>query len=119
MACTLPGLCDALDSSKTATTSLVGEVAKTILNSNSTGDGSLKRDSSLSDLSTWAANITHQAGIPSMASLAFGTPELNALLEKLDAYNALIESECNGKGVGRSHDRWFLLEEVLERSLNR
>ncbi|KAL7517634.1 hypothetical protein ACHAWX_002541 [Stephanocyclus meneghinianus] len=118
MACTLPGLCDALDSHKTETT-LLGEVAQTILNSASIDDDARKRESPLSALSTWATNITHRAGIPSMASLAFGTPELNALLEKLDAYNALTESECNVVGVSRSHDRLILLEEVLERSLNR
>ena len=56
----------------------------------------------LSDLSIWSTNITKEAGIPTMANLAFGTPDLKAFLEKLDAYNALMKSACNGIGDGRS-----------------
>eukprot|EP00804_Cyclotella_cryptica_P021803 CCRYP_000793-RA/>CCRYP_000793-RA protein AED:0.43 eAED:0.43 QI:0/-1/0/1/-1/1/1/0/267 len=119
MACTLPGLCNTFASNKTASTSLVGEVAQTILNSGSIGNYPVKPESSLAALSSWATNITQKAGIPTMARLAFGTPDLHGLFDKLDAYDALMESQYDGIGGRRSNDHMFLLQDVLERSLNR
>ena len=107
-ACILPGLCGALESNN-MTKSLVREVTKSVL------DGS----ESDSTLSSWASNITREAGIPTMSSLAFGTPDLDTLSQKVNAYDTLRElreADCGIRGR-MSHDDSFLLE-VLERSLN-
>ena len=91
--CMLPGLCETLDANRAKS-----DIAQSILESNSE-----------SSLSKWASSIAKGAGIPSMASLAFGTPDMKTLLDKVDAYGTL-------RGGG---DDLYLMSEVLERSLNR
>jgi hypothetical protein len=69
LGCMLPGLCETLESGP-----LVGEIATSILENNN-NEATLKHN----DLSIWSAHITKEAGIPSMASLAFGTPAMSRL----------------------------------------
>lgn len=99
LGCILPGLCETLESGP-----LVGEIATSILENNN-NEATLKHN----DPSTWSAHIAKEAGIPSMASLAFGTPDVKTLLNKVDAYTTLK----------RSDNDLYLISEVLERSLNR
>jgi hypothetical protein len=56
-----------------------------------------------------------------MASLAFGTPDVNTLVEKLDSYEALMASLSGGSimyGKAQQDDQW-VMEDVLRRSLLR
>jgi len=122
LACILPGLCDVLSadnsaSSSEGTISMVENVAKSIMNCEKDGNNGNTNESSR--LSSWATQVTMEAGIPSMASLAFGTPDLNTLVGSLDSYDALIAS-LNGGGIasGGGQDHW-IMEDVLQRSLNR
>jgi hypothetical protein len=95
LGCMLPGFCETLEFH-----GMVQEmIPKPILDEIANG----------SDLTSWAAVVTKEAGIPSMASLAFGTPDLKTLLDKVDAYSTLQ----------RGNEDLYLLNEVLERSLNR
>ena len=93
--------------------SVVEEVALSMMNADD-ADEAVRS----SGLSAWASQIATEAGIPTMASLAYGTPDLSSLVNSLDAYETLI-SDVYGVGeVGGKDDRWFL-EDVLQRSLNR
>ncbi|KAL3779434.1 hypothetical protein ACHAWO_000160 [Cyclotella atomus] len=93
LGCMLPGLCETLESN-----GIVEEISKSILD-----------ETANADLTSWAVSISKEAGIPSMASLAFGTPDLKTLLDKVDAYSTLR----------RGNEGVYLISEVLERSLNR
>lgn len=110
MACVLPGLCDAVSSTAGASsggeTSAVGAVASAIV-----GDGGC--------LSSWAGRATAEAGIPPMASLAYGTPDLDALVGSLDSYGSLVASLAGGVADGGGRDESWIMEDVLRRSLNR
>ena len=118
LACTLPGLCEVLSPSSQTTqssttnisdgasnTSIVEEVAKSIMSC--IGENN---------------NISHvvtEAGIPSMASLAYGTPDMNTLIGSLDSYESLIASTIiSGAGAGGQDESW-IMEDVLQRSLSR
>ena len=68
-----------------------------------------------SSLSSWASRVTMEAGLPSMANLAYGTPDVNTLVGALDSYEALMASVTYGRG---RDDQW-LMEDVLKRSLLR
>lgn len=96
LGCMLPGLCQTFDANGVNT-----DLAQFILDNRSAKNSTT--------LSEWATTISKETGIPSMASLAFGTPDMNALLDKVDAYSTLR--------VGNNDE--YLLSEVLERSLNR
>lgn len=115
LACTLPGLCDVLSTSSSSggDTSMVEAVANSIIHQ----DGPV----SLSSLSSWASHVTMEAGIPSMASLAYGTPDLNTLVGALDSYESLVAS-INGSGSksgsGGQDDSW-VMEDVLQKCLSR
>jgi hypothetical protein len=69
LGCILTGFCETLESGP-----IVGEIATSILENNN-NEATLKHN----DLSTWSAHIAKEAGIPSMASLAFGTPAMSRL----------------------------------------
>ncbi|KAL3821644.1 hypothetical protein ACHAXA_006064 [Cyclostephanos tholiformis] len=75
--------------------------------------------SQMSSLSSWSSLLTTEAGIPSMASLAYGTPDVNSLVGKLDLYEALMASLSGVVTYGRGRDDQWLMEDVLRRSLLR
>lgn len=102
LASTLPGLCDVLSESVSSgrSGSMVGVVAASMTESS---------------LSSWASRVTMEAGLPSMANLAYGTPDVNTLVGALDSYEALMASVTYGRG---RDDQW-LMEDVLKRSLLR
>ncbi len=106
LASTLPGLCDVLSESLSSgrNGSMVGVVATSITESS---------------LSSWASRVTMEAGLPSMASLAYGTPDVNTLVGALDSYEALMASLSGGVTYGRGRDDQWLMEDVLQRSLLR
>ena len=59
-------------------------------------------------------------GIPTMASLAFGTPDIHTLTDALDSYDALMGSMAGASaGIRAPADDFALMEDVLHRSLNR
>ena len=99
LGCMLPGLCDTFEDN-----GISSEVSAVLLDTVTS-----KGTSDINSLSEWANAITKEAGIPTMASLAFGTPDMKTLLDKVDAYDRLY---------GHSSDL-YLLSEVIERSLNR
>jgi len=93
----LPGVCETLASSN----GVVNEITQSI---------TCTHNNEQYNLSHWAENITKDAGIPYMASMAFGTPDIKTLTDKIDAYVTL-------RG-GNSNDDLYLMSTVLERSLN-
>ncbi|KAL7525876.1 hypothetical protein ACHAWF_001540 [Thalassiosira exigua] len=113
LACTLPATCDALRSdSSPGEGAMVDAVAKAM-----TGvDGG--RGTDVAALSSWASRMAEEAGIPSLASAAYGTPDWTALTSSLDSYEALTSSTSDGGGGWEEDDRWFV-EDVLRRSLSR
>eukprot|EP00571_Detonula_confervacea_P007891 CAMPEP_0172331030 /NCGR_PEP_ID=MMETSP1058-20130122/61717_1 /TAXON_ID=83371 /ORGANISM="Detonula confervacea, Strain CCMP 353" /LENGTH=483 /DNA_ID=CAMNT_0013048279 /DNA_START=29 /DNA_END=1481 /DNA_ORIENTATION=+ len=113
LACILPGLCDVISTRAypEGEISMVEEVANSIINN---GNANAKTSS----LSSWASQVTMEAGIPSMASLAYGTPDLNTLVGSLDSYESLMVS-LNGVADGSGRDDHWVMEDVLQRSLNR
>ena len=106
LASTLPGLCDVLSESVSSgrSGSMVGVVSTSITESS---------------LSSWASRVTMEAGLPSMASLAYGTPDVNTLVGALDSYEALMASLSGGVTYGRGRDDQWMMEDVLKRSLLR
>ncbi|KAL3776105.1 hypothetical protein ACHAW5_002757 [Stephanodiscus triporus] len=116
LASTLPGLCDLLSESLPVdgNGSMVGVVATSI-----TEHGDAIDAVRMSSLSSWASRVTMEAGLPSMASLAYGTPDVNTLVGKLDSYEALMASFSGGVTHGRVRDDQWLMEDVLRRSLLR
>ncbi len=130
LASTLTGLCDMLSdnnplSSLNGEESMVGAVTSSILESSNTINSTMQVSSRVStpSLSSWATHVSVDAGLPSMASLAYGTPELHTLVNSLDSYAALMESE-SGHEVGRSRsssmeDNYWVMEDILRRGLHR
>ncbi|KAL7540119.1 hypothetical protein ACHAXR_009872 [Thalassiosira sp. AJA248-18] len=117
LACILPGLCDALSTGSTASdgkTSMVEEVANSIISC-----GSVDGNTTGSSLSSWASRVTMEAGIPSIASLAYGTPDLSTLVGSLDSYEALVSDLNGGVATGGGQDDHRFTEDVLQRSLSR
>ncbi len=114
LASTLPGVCDVLSESSSLgrNGSMVDVVAASIIENGKPAD--VNR---MSSLSSWASRLTIDAGIPSMASLAYGTPDVNTLVGKLDSYEALMGSLS--ATCGRLRDDQWLMEDVLRRSLLR
>lgn len=93
-----PALCKTLSSDTAAGSGLV-EVAKSVTGGDSIGE-----------LVDWADKACNDARIPSMASLAEGTPDVSSMMGRVDANGALLNCE----------DAHFdLLEGVLHRSLCR
>lgn len=126
LASTLTGLCDMLSENNSLSTlssssfllngekSMVGMITTSILESSDTINSKMQVVSSrvsAPSLSSWATHVSVDAGLPSMASLAYGTPDLNALVNSLDSYTALTGSE-------REHDIW-VVEDILRRGLHR
>ena len=73
----------------------------------------------LSVLSSWASQVTMEAGIPSMASLTYGTPDLNTLVDSLDLYESMMATNLNrGVADGSGKDEHWVMEDILQRSLN-
>mmetsp|Transcript_12363 Transcript_12363/g.19581 ORF Transcript_12363/g.19581 Transcript_12363/m.19581 type:complete len:159 (+) Transcript_12363:2-478(+) len=131
LASILPGLCDALAARDTSSSSngkalsMVESVTNSIINcgEDESDDDNANATESPMLLSSWASQVAMEAGIPSMASLAFGTPDLNALVGSLDSYETLVAS-LNGGGLksgsgARGRDDHWIMEDVLQRSLNR
>ena len=135
LACILPGFCDVLAASGPRTShsngeerilSALEEVAHSIINcttetENNNRDSNKSSEGLSEQLSHWASEITVEAGIPTMASLAFGTPDLNSLVGSLDAHDALMASLYGGNAgkIGGGDDTRWIVEDVLQRSLNR
>ncbi|KAL7444533.1 hypothetical protein ACHAXH_008392 [Discostella pseudostelligera] len=138
LASTLTGLCDMLSENSPSSSSslngkdesMVGMLTSSILESSNTIDSTMQISSSSSSssskasaslsLSSWATHASANAGLPSMASLAYGTPDVNALVNSLDSYTALMGSE-GGHAVGCSNleDDYWVMEDVLRRGLHR
>lgn len=102
--------------------SMVGMIAASILESSNAIDRTMRVSSlkeSSTSLSSWASQVSADAGLPSMASLAYGTPDLNALVNSLDSYAALMGTE-DGDIIGsrRQDDDW-VMEDILRRGLHR
>ena len=76
-----------------------------------------------SSLASWASEVTNGAGIPNMASLAYGTPDMKSLVGSLDSYETLMTSLSGGKssliGGSSKHDDHDVMEAVLQSSLHR
>lgn len=111
LACTLPGLADALEANGASSSSgrrLVETVSRSITNSST--------NSEISSLSSWASQVTTDAGVPTMASLAYGTPDLTTLVGSLDSYHALVTSVTGG---GSRLNDYGAMEDILQRSLHR
>ena len=131
LASTLTGLCDMLSENNPLSTvngeeSMVGMVTSSILESSNTINSTMQVSSRVStpSLSSWATHMSVDAGLPSMASLAYGTPELHSLVNSLDSYAALMGSD-SGQEVGRSkssssmEDNYWMMEDILRRGLHR
>jgi len=121
LASTLPGMCDVLSESTVSgkNGSMLDLVTTSILERGKSNDDDAAR--TISSLSSWATRVSMEAGLPSMASLAFGTPDVNTLVEKLDSYEALMASLSGGSimyGKAQQDDQW-VMEDVLRRSLLR
>ena len=99
LGCMLPGLCETFEAN--GISSVVSTALLDTIRSSESSD--------VRSLSEWATANAKEAGIPTMASLAFGTPDMKTLLNKVDAYATL---------TGENGDL-YLLSEVIERSLNR
>lgn len=123
LASTLPGMCDVLSEipSSGKNGSMLDLVKVSILERGKLNDDIDDAARTISSLSSWATRVTIEAGLPSMASLAFGTPDVNTLVEKLDSYEALMASLSGGSimyGKAQRDDQW-VMEDVLRRSLLR
>ena len=118
LASILPGLCDALSSASSSReeTSLVGDVANSIIKCDGSDNGNTINESSLS---SWASRVTMEADIPSMSQLAYGTPDVNALVNSLDSYETITANLNGGVSHGSGQNDHWVLEDVLQRSLNR
>ena len=54
-----------------------------------------------------------------MASLAYGTPDLNTLVDSLDLYESMMATNLNrGVADGSGKDEHWVMEDILQRSLN-
>ena len=123
LACILPGLCESLASQSASNVegkvSVVEELTKSIFSCIDDGgktDGKVQ----VASLLSWASQITEETAIPTMASLAFGTPDINTLTGSLDSYDALVGSMTGANaGIRASSDDFAVMEDVLHRSLNR
>jgi hypothetical protein len=123
LACILPGLCESLASQSASnvdgTVSIVEELTKSIISCNSDGGNTSDRVQ-VDSLVSWASQITVETAIPTMASLAFGTPDIHTLTDALDSYDALMGSMAGASaGIRAPADDFALMEDVLHRSLNR
>ncbi|KAL7491451.1 hypothetical protein ACHAWT_000870 [Skeletonema menzelii] len=123
LASILPGLCESVATQPASNdenkVSVLEELTKSIF---SCIDGGEKTDDrvSVASLVSWASQITEESAIPTMASLAYGTPDINALSGSLDSYDALVGSMVGANnGIRASNDDFALVEDVLNRSLNR
>jgi len=75
-----------------------------------------------SSLASWASEVTNDAGIPGMASLAYGTPDMKTLVGSLDSYETLMTSLSGGNSSligGSKHDDHDVMEAILQSSLHR
>jgi len=122
LACTLPGLCESLATRSTSNAegkvSIVEDLTKTIFNCIGAplSDGKVQ----VASLVSWASQITMETAIPTMASLAYGTPDVHTLTSSLDSYDALMGSMAGvDAGIRAPVDDFALMEDVLHRSLNR
>lgn len=121
LACILPGMCEAVATASNVkdNVSVLEELTKSIF---STIDDGGKTDGrvNVASLVSWASQIAEETAIPTMASLAYGTPDINALTGSLDSYDALLGS-MTGKnaGIRASSNDFAVMEDVLHRSLNR
>ena len=112
LASMLPAMCDTFQTSN-KDFSVRKEVEKSILDVSE-----LKSFS----FASWASKVTNDAGIPSMAMLAYGTPDLSTLVGSLDSYETLMTSLSGGNLSligGRNHDDHGIMEAVLQSSLHR
>ncbi len=123
LACILPGLCEAVATQSASNTadnvSVLKELTKSIFSSIDE-EGKTDGKVNVASLVSWASQITEETAVPTMASLAYGTPDINALTGSLDSYDALLGS-MTGKnyGIRASSDDFAVMEDVLHRSLNR
>ena len=115
LASTLPGMCDVLSESPSSgkNGSMLNLVTTSILERGKLNDDDAAART-ISSLSSWASRVTMEAGLPPMASLAFGTPDVNTLVQQLDSYEALRLITINAQ----RDDQW-VMEDVLRRSLLR
>ena len=100
LSCILPGLCETFDSNGI----IIGDLTQSILDTQSN-----ESNTQAESLPEWASAIIKRTNNPTMASLAYGTPDVKTLLNKVDDYATL-------RGMG---DNLYLIGDVLERSLNR
>lgn len=123
LASILPGLCESVATQPALNVednvSVLEELTKSIFSCIDDGEKTDGRVS-VASLVSWASHITEEAAIPTMASLAYGTPDLHALTGSLDSYDALVGSMNGGNtGIRASSDDFALVEDILNRSLNR
>ena len=117
LACTLPGLCEALSASSTRKGSFHEAISRAIKHNDYWSPSEKK----IKSLSAWASHMTMEAGVPTMASFAYGTPDMSALVGSLDSHDTLMSSLTKGHnivGSGGQDDHNFM-EDVLRRSLHR
>ena len=123
LACILPALCEALATQPASNSedrvSVVQELTKSIFSCISDGEKTGGRVQ-IASLLSWASQITIETAIPTMASLAYGTPDTKTLTGSLDSYDALMASMTDtNAGIRASADDFAIMEDVLHRSLNR
>ena len=112
LASMLPAMCDTLPPSNKEF-SVQEEVEKSILDIS---------ELESSSLASWASEVTNDAGIPGMASLAYGTPDMKSLVGSLDSYETLMTSLSGGNSSligGSKHDDHDVMEALLQSSLHR
>jgi len=112
LASMLPAMCDTFPTSN-KDVRVRKEVEKSILDITE-----LKSSS----LASWASEVTNDAGIPNMASLTYGTPDMKTLVGSLDSYETLMTSLSGGNSSligGSKHDDHDVMEAVLQSSLHR
>ena len=112
LASMLPAMCDTFSTSN-KDVSVRKEVEESILTIS---------ELESSSLAAWASEVTNDAGIPNMAMLAYGTPDMKTLVGTLDSYETLMTSLSGGNSslIGDSkHDDHDIMEVVLQSSLHR
>lgn len=92
------------------------DVANAIIKCGGSDNGNSINESSLS---SWASRVTMEAGIPSMSQLAYGTPDVNALVNSLDSYETITANLNGDVSHGRGQNDHWVMKDVLQRSLNR
>ena len=124
LASILPGLCESASTQASMNNvgskeTVLDKLTKSIF-SCIDDEGKTDGEVTVASLVSWASGIAEETAIPTMASLAYGTPDIKTLTSSLDSYDALLGSITGAKaGIRSTSDDFLVMEDVLHRSLNR